>query len=240
MSKNKTLEKYTKLMGSGWARVLLPFLESQQMKDIAVAIKADVDAGNQVYPMFDDIFRPFYECPWENLHTVFLAVNPYFKGQSDGLLFSCRPKSTKRESVTDFPAVLNKIQDAIEEDYADGLFLNRKSDLSAWGTQGVLLLPIDLTTIKDKPTAHINLWKPFIEYVLVTISTYNTGVVHVMFGPHAKSLDKFVKKETHSCEYLEHPMSAVKEKRMWEHKNIFTRLNNIVKFLNNTTVNWTK
>lgn len=227
-------------MGSGWARVLLPFLESDEMKKIAVAIKAEVDAGNQVYPMFDDIFRPFYECPWENLHTVFLAVNPYFKGQSDGLLFSCRPKSNKPGAVTSFPAVLNKIQDAIEEDYADGLFLQRNPDLSKIAIQGVLLLPIDLTTIKDKPTAHINLWKPFIECVLKTIGAQNVGVVHVMFGPHAKALDKFVNKATHSCEYREHPMSAVKEKRPWKHENIFTRLNAIVKFLNNTQVDWTK
>lgn len=235
MTTNKTLEKYSKLMGSGWARHLLPFLESNEMRWIAEGIKADMQNGNTIYPLFDDIFRCFKESPWENTHTVFLATNPYVKGQADGILFSC----SKSEFASDTPAVLNKVLDAVEEDYGNGLYLNKKNNLEHWANAGVLLLPLNLTVIRDKPTSHLNLWKPFIIAVLQALNAFNCGVVYVLCGVHAQSMEKHINKEVNDIYMLEHPMTAVVEKRAWEHQNIFTTCNRVVKFLNNTKVDWT-
>lgn len=223
-------------MGSGWARHLLPFLESEEFKQIGRTLKQEMSDGKTLYPLFDDVFKCFHECSWENTHTVFLGANPYIKGQADGILYSC----SKSEFASDMPACLNKILDGVEEDYADGLYLDRRANLQRWANQGVLLLPLNLTVIRDNPASHLLLWKPFIEAVIQALNEYSCGVIYVLMGTHAHSLKQYINTEVNDVYELEHPMIAVKEKRKWKHQNIFTKLNSITKFLSYTTVKWTE
>lgn len=230
------MNKWEKLFGTGWARILKPFLDSDEFKQIGQEImkqRNEVD----IYPAFDDLFRPFRECPWEKLSVVFLAVNPYSNGEGDGILFSC--KNLHNKSTTVYPWSLIKFQDAIEESVGDGLYLQREPDLALIANQGVLLLPLDLTTVQGKIGAHLDLWQPFIIAVLKAIREANTGIIYVFLGKKAKEYANWVNLDCNDVYYSEHPMEAVAKKRPWRHNDMFFTINRVSKFLNNTEITWT-
>jgi uracil-DNA glycosylase len=228
------MTKYDKLFGEGWARILTPFLESDDFKKIGKYLKQQVSDGKKIYPLFDDMFRAFKECPYENLVAVFLTNNAY-QSEMDGLAFS-----VSEPCIDHYPEQLTKIFDAVEQDVARGLYLNRKGDLSRWANQGVLLLNCDLSTERGaKPGAHVELWKPFIEFVLKTLSEYNPGLFYILIGKQATNYQTSINEETNRVCQIEHPMLAVKEKRPWRHKDIFHDVSLFSKFMNNVTIDWT-
>jgi len=228
------ITKYDKLFGEGWARILSPFLESEEFKTIGKYLKQQVNAGKKIYPTFDDMFRAFKECPYEELNAVWLTNNAY-QSQMDGIAFS-----VSEESITVTPDPLIKIFDAIEQDVAKGLYLHRVNDLTRWANQGILLLNCDLSTEKGaKPGVHLDLWKPFIEFVLKTLSEYNPGLFYVLIGTKSSSYSSCINAENNHILELEHPMMAVKEKRPWRHKNVFHEISLFSKFMNNTVIDWT-
>jgi len=229
------MNKYDKLFGEGWARILSPFLESDDFKKIGKYLKDQVNSGKRIYPVFDDMFRAFKECPYEKLITVFLTNNAY-QNQMDGLAFSAK----KNVSDNDCPEQLTKIFEAVEQDVARGLYLNRNTDLTRWANQGVLLLNCDLSTEGgSKPGIHMDLWKPFIQFVITTLRNYNTGLIYCLIGQQAGHHLLGVNEECNDVYILEHPMLSIKEKRPWRHKNIFSQINIVSKLLNGTTIDWT-
>lgn len=226
---------YGEIFGKDWARILKPFLQSDEWKTIRGEIAKMAKNNVEFYPKVDDIFRAFETCPYGEMSTVILTTNPY-DVQNDGLAFSCK--------TADFgdkcPPVLEAIFDGIEQDVCNGLYLNRESDLWRWADQGVLLLNTDLTTIKGKPGAHQKLWFPFVKYVIKTIATYNTGICYILVGSFAQKFAQYINPKNNDIFMLEHPMVAVKEKRKWKHENVFSRVSAITNLLNNRSIDWTK
>lgn len=226
---------FAEILGKDWARILKPFLQSEEWKTIRAELAKQNKSLEKMYPAPDDIFRAFKSCPYCDMITVFLTVNPYGK-ESDGLAFSS--KST--DFMLDYPKVLNLIFDAVEQDVADGLYLNREPDLWRWADQGALLLNADLTAIEGKPAAHLKLWHPLMTYLFKFMGEHNTGVVYVLIGSHAHKFERYINQENNDVIKLEHPMQALTEKRPWKHENVFSRINEISKFLNNRSIDWTK
>ena len=231
------MSKYEKIFGKGWYTKLKPFLESEEFKKIGRFLKERQNEGIKMYPMFDDVFRAFSECPYEDLTVVVLTNNAYNK-ETDGIAFSAR----ECEDAGDVPKPLREIFDAVETDCADGLYLDRDPDLTRWARQGVLLLNCDLTTEHNKAGSHIKLWKPFIQYVLKTLREYNNGMIYFCVGKEAQ---KYIVEEPTIAVLLndvysvEHPMQAVIKKRPWKHKEMFSTINRVSKFLNEKEIKWT-
>lgn len=226
------MTKNEKLFGEGWAKLLQPFLDSQVFKNIGIELKRQQTANTRIYPVFDDVFRCFKECPLEDTVAVFAGVNPYVYGQADGLLFS-----TQEQSESSTPQLLTKMFDELEKDTKQ-LYLARDNDLTRWANQGILLLPLDLTTVKGKPTAHLELWSPMMRFLFRTLGKEGVGITYVLFGKHAHEYDRYL--DPLSCDYyyLEHPMSAVKEQRNWRSNKIFTRISSISKLIHDKEINW--
>ena len=229
------MSKYVEIFGADWARVLKPFLQSEDWQTIRGELKKNMSNSNPMYPAVDDIFRAFKLCPYRRITTVFLTTNPY-DTQNDGLAFSSKSASI----FTDHPKVLDSIFNAVEEDVCNGVYLNRDSDLQRWAEQGVLLLNCDLTAVKGKPGAHLKMWHPMIKYIFKHMGEFNTGILYVLIGTHAQKFGQYINKEVNDIYNLEHPMIAVKEKRPWKHQNIFSTINRVSKFLNNHEIDWTK
>lgn len=217
---------YVEIFGKDWAQVLKPFLQSKDWKNILAELKKQ----KELYPDTDDIFKAFKSCPYTELTTVFLTTNPHTI-ESDGLALS----SKNADIMIDYPKVLDVIFDAVEEDVADGLYLNREPDLWRWANQGVLLLSCNLTTLKGDLKAHISLWMPFIKYVLKYLFE-NNNLVYVLIGDHAQKIEKLISLKTNKVFTVEHPMVAMKEKRPWNYKNIFSQINEI---LYHRPIDWT-
>jgi uracil-DNA glycosylase len=180
-----------------------------------------------VYPGFSDVFRAFKECPLEDLKVVVLTNNSYIK-ESDGLAFSAREKTP----------VLDKIFHAIEEDVADGLYLNRVTDLGRLAEQGILLLNMDLTVNLGDKIDHISIWKPFMNNLFLQLRSI-PGLIFVLIGKQAQEYEIRINEDQNDIYLLEHPMNAVINKRPWRHKSVFSEISRISKFLNNKEIQWT-
>lgn len=225
---------YTEIFGD-WARVLKPFLVSEDWKDIRRELVTHTKSLDKMYPSGDDIFKAFKSCPYNNMITVFLTTNPYGK-ENDGLAFSS--KSTG--FMADYPKPLNLIFDAVEVDVANGLYLARDPDLWRWADQGALLLNCDITTVEGNPGSHLKLWHPFMKYLMKFLGQHNTGIIYVLIGTHAHKFAQYINAKNNDIFLLEHPMTAVKEERPWRSQNIFSRINEISTLLNNRSIDWTK
>jgi len=226
---------YAEIMGYDWARILKPFLQSDEWKSIRAELVKQNKSLEKMYPVADDIFKAFRSCPYGDMITVFLTTNPYGK-ENDGLAFS----SKTTDFMVDWPKCLDCIFDAVEQDVSDGLYLHREPDLWRWADQGVLLLNCDITSIPGKPGAHLKLWHPFMKHLFKFMGTHNSGIIYVLIGQHAHKFAQYINPEANDIFKLEHPMVALKEKRPWNHQNIFSRINEISNFLNNRSINWTQ
>lgn len=229
------MSKHEELFGEGWARILKPLLDSYIFKDIGKELRKQQKEGIIIYPKMDDIFRAFRECPWEKTIAVLATTNAYVKGQADGLAFSC----AHAQSIGDTPAILKKVFDAVEKDVAKGLYLDRSNDLSRWAAQGVLLLNLDLTTVKNKPKSHLKLWEPFMKHLFRILGTYRSGITYGLIGKEAKQYNVLVNPLANDFYCIEHPMMAVLEKRDWDCKEIFSTINRISNLINNKIIEWT-
>jgi uracil-DNA glycosylase len=227
------MSKYVELMGRGWARIMKDYLLSEDWPKVRGELKAAM--GKNLYPNVDDIFKCFKHCPYDDLIAVFLTTNS-MDSKSDGFAFS----SVNMDIFKDLPPVQDKIFDAVEADLKGYPYLNRESQLQRWAEQGVLLLNCDLTTIKGKPGEHLKLWHNFMKHLFKHLGQYNTGIIYVLIGNHPQKFEQYINKENNDIFKLEHPMVAVKEKRPWKHQDVFKRINDISRFLNNRSIDWTK
>jgi uracil-DNA glycosylase len=224
----------------GWARVLNPFLMSQQFINIGSTLKKEAEQGHQITPLFDDTFRAFRECKYDNLKVVFLGLDPYpAKGVADGLAFSAR--GHWRE---DMPKSLSYIIDAIEKDVYDGFAIGHNEDymnpdLTRWAKQGVLLLNTALSTYVGKTGVHLELWQPFIQYIFKALNTYNSGLIYILLGAKAKQWAAAVNKENNYVLTAMHPAAcAYQGLKEWDCNNIFSQANTILEKNQGTKIIW--
>src|SRR6478609_7852053 len=156
------MSKLEEMFPNGWYPVLRDHLQSESFRDIGRSLRGIYKSGKELTPRFPDTFRAFKECPFRNLHTIILGMDPYPGKVSneqcvaDGIAFS------SRDSVT-CPKSLNYILEAIDRDVykGEGYKLTDSFDLKRWSNQGILLLNCALTLpLKEKAGAHIGLWHP--------------------------------------------------------------------------------
>lgn len=219
------------MLSEGWFKQLKPFLKTEAFQNIRAELLRQKEDGVKISPSFDDMFNAFHYCPFEELKVVFVTANSYLQGQSDGLAFSSRLDPYK------LPPVLSKILDGMEADICDGLYLEMNGDLTRWAEQGVLLLNLDLTTIRDTKRGHMDLWKPFMKAtrdILLKVP----GLIFVLVGKEAQKFGKVIDRTTNDVYELEHPQLAVIQKRNWEHKNVFTFINRATSVIHNSEIKW--
>lgn len=130
-------------------------------------------------PARNQIMRAF-ETPLDQVKVLLLGQDPYpTAGVACGLAFAIaegtkQPQSLKnlmKELATDLPGTANS------------------GNLSAWASQGVLLLNTALTTELGKPAAHSKLWKNFTNTAIGLLAEHHAGkLVCLSLGEHAKKV----------------------------------------------------
>ncbi len=241
-------KKHEKFFGKEWAQMLQPFLSSKDYERIGRCLLEDQKQGLIITPDLKHVFRAFSECPYHRLHSVIVGMDPYSNRDkdddlvADGLAFSAR----NSEAV---PKSLNNIYEALDVDVFNGGYLPRGTwnqhkgsichSLEHWAKDGILLLNCGLTTTEGRSNAHINLWRPFIEYVMRVISMRKDGIGFILMGTHARSLRPLLDKNfTNAIFECEHPVAGEYTKRSWIHNNVFSDLTNFHHNMNNIKIDW--
>jgi len=239
---------YKKFFGEGWAQQLSPLFASKEYKFIGTYLQNLEQDGVKVTPSLKHVFRAFLECPWYSLHSIIIGLDPYPGVNPDGSLIADGLAFSARESE-DAPKSLNAIYEAIDTTVFNGEYTPRGSwhyengfiahGLMHWARNGVLLLNCALTTELDGSNKHLNLWRPFIEYVIHDICKTRDSLGVILMGTEARDLNKLVVKNS-TCQVFqcEHPYTASFSKRSWNHNDVFADLTQFQKRTNNIKIDW--
>jgi uracil-DNA glycosylase len=227
------LKLYEKLKPSGWADKLKGFLLTDDFLNILITLYNNTKSGKRFTPQIKYLLRAFEECNYNELKVVFIGQDPYsYPEAADGICFSC--SLTKKEQ-TSLTYIFDEIQRTV---YPDQLY-SRDKDLKRWSNQGILMLNSALTTEMHKPGTHMELWKPFMLYLLDILKSYNPGLIYVFTGNHASQYANQVSDKHNYKFFTTHPaFASYKKQQMWDSDDVFNKINKILKENNNQKITW--
>ncbi len=218
---------------------LYPFFETEAWTKIKEALKPDLSTTT---PDIGVWFRAFKECPLSTVSVVWLGLSPYYNTDpytkanvADGLAFSTDTKHS-------VPPSLFKLYKGMEGDMWDRMNLNmqRCNDLKFLAEQGVLLLNSALTTTYGKSDSHLEIWKPFLLFVIQTLNEQKKDLAFCGFGAVANAMLTRVDKKKHLVFQREHPAASAYASRDWSHENLFSDVNDAIGKLGKPSILWDK
>jgi uracil-DNA glycosylase len=171
--------------------------------------------------------------PLDNIKVIIIGQDPYpTRGTAHGLAFS---------SLNTVPDSLRNVYKCLEH---SKLIANHKQTtvcLSSWAEQGVLLLNTALSTEIGKRRAHFELWKEYVQRILVRILQYHidSELIIMCWGRDAQNLiAKTITKARHKFHILEwcHPSPMTGDKFLsCDH---FIVANNILRDIRKDPIDW--
>jgi uracil-DNA glycosylase len=216
-----------KLVGSGWEPILYPYIESEKFYSTLNKLVDFVQEDRRFTPKMSDWFNAFIQCKYENLNVIFIGQDPYPQiGVADGISFSCSKTMTTQPS-------LRHIFNALEKHYPG---YNKDCDLSRWSNQGVLMLNTALTVEINKIGSHYSLWHYFTTHLLTQLNRHDSQLVVVLLGKKAQEWKKLI--TNHIIFEVEHPAAAAYKGGIWDDKNVFNNVNNILQNQGKTSIKW--
>ena len=194
-----------------------------------------LSASNHVIcPQPKDIFKSFHLCPLHSLRLVIIGQDPYpQKGVATGLAFA-NASNTPDNCLSPSLEVLR--ESVIDYTVPHGI-VNFDPSLEKWEEQGVLLLNSALSCEVGKIGSHTLLWRPFITSFLTNLSKCSTGIVYVLMGSQAQSLEPYINKHFNYVIRCRHPSYYARTKTKMP-KDIWQSINEILISHNGYGIEW--
>jgi len=217
-----------KLKPSGWYNKLKGFILSHDFEIILDQLIEESNYNKKFTPPLKYVFKAFEECNYNDTKVVIINNYPYpTLGLADGIPFSC--SIDNKEQLP-----LRNIFDSIEQDYELSEVYTREVDLKRWSNQGVLLLNCALTCEVNKCNSHIELWNPFITYLLDILNTTNVGLIFVFMGVEAQKYKELINESNHFIIITETPNKF----SQWNNNNMFKKIDKIINECYKTKIIW--
>ena len=194
-----------------------------------------LSASNHIIcPQLKDIFKCFRLCSLNNLRVVIIGQDPYpQKGVATGLAFANSPDTPEdsyspsleilRESVINYTIPHRRVTFA--------------PDLEKWEAQGVLLLNSALSCEVGRVGSHTLLWRPFIKSLLTNLSKYHTGLVYLLMGTQAQSLEPYINKQFNHVIHIRHPSWYARQRQRMP-SDIWQEINTVLISQNGYGIEW--
>ena len=169
-----------------WREAIAPYYSSEQAASLSSALQARYDAGEEIYPARENIFRALWETPLASTKAVWLGQDPYHEpGQAIGLAFAV-PNGTK------LPPSLKNIFKEYQADL-NSIFMPADSTLLNWAHQGVLLLNTCLTVRAHKAGSHRKLgWDILVNAIIKVVATQPRPIAFILLGNDARAYRQLV------------------------------------------------
>lgn len=221
------------LEGTDWEFILSNEFEKPYFKEIGLFLYEQRAKNKIIYPDSTNYFRAFKSCRYEDTKVVIMGLDPYSKGEGDGLAFSCN------EEVIILPFSLKTIFSAIEESVYRGLKVEQDQELLRWANQGVLLLNRFLTVERGLPESHSSIgWEKFTSAVISFLSAKEQPVVFILMGRKARGTAKLITNPNHLVIEVEHPAAAGYDNRKWEYNDCFRKTNRFLENFYGNGIEW--
>lgn len=222
------LSIFSKKIEDGWLKQLTPFLESKECDLIFEQIRNE-NKNHRIWPKQDDCFNAFKYCKWDDVKVVILGQDSYHTPSVDhGLAFSSNIENYCPPSLINILKEVGGTEIPVDkQDYC----------LTRWATQGVLLLNTALTVNESIPGSHINIWKPFTNYVFSLLEKKQC-VVYMLWGNYAKNYKKLINTNDNFVLESGHPSPLSANKGLWFGNDHFNKANKYLKSIYNEEIKW--
>lgn len=210
-------------------------IDRQELNNIMSKLSIEYKK-NLICPNQADVFRAFELCPLKDLKVVMLGQDPYpQKGVATGILFGNRKEVTE----SNLSPSLSVIKEAVINYEITHYGLTFDNTLESWARQGILMLNSALTVEMNKVGSHTMLWRPFISKLLKNLSSYNTGIIYVLFGRQAQTFKPYINERFNHIFEVEHPAYFARSNKKMPHK-LFTNISDTVKGIYGVPIEWYK
>lgn len=222
-----TIEEYF----GEWSRVA-------DLKEAYSIMKRLADSKVKVCPTLADIFKAIRLCPISRLRVVILGYDPYnnmVEGRpvATGLAFA-NPPGTLEENYSPSLSILR-------ESVIDYTIPHRRiifdPSLEKWEEQGVLMLNSALSCELGRVGSHMLMWRPFMKSLLTNLSCYHTGLVYLLMGTQAQTLEPYINKQFNHVVKIRHPSWYARQKQRMP-SDIWQEINSILIGQNGYGIEW--
>ena len=213
-----------------WEKLLQSEFEAPYFQKLIEFVRSAY-ATESCYPPDSEIFKAFDACPLERVQIVLLGQDPYHgPGQAHGLCFSVP------EGVPHPPSLIN----IFKELHTDvGKSYSENGDLTAWASQGVLLLNATLTVAAHQAGSHQGKgWERFTDAVIQKLSMEKEGLVFFLWGGYAKKKIPLIDSRRHLILTSGHPSPLSANRGYWFGHRHFSQCNAYLQSKGLTPVEW--
>ena len=212
-----------------WNTILKDLLHKYDIENKLIKENDKYNGEIAILPKKELIFNAFNYFDLNALKVIIIGQDPYInENQAMGLSFSI-PKGIK------LPPSLKNIYKCIEHTCKTKMDFNN-GDLTGWAKQGVLLLNKTLTVFEKLSNSHKKIWKGFAEDLITYINNNTEGIIFVLWGNDAKSLNKYIDDDKHYI--LEHTHPSPLARKPFTECNHFIEINKILNKNNKNNINW--
>jgi len=175
-----------RLLGEEWYRALSDVFTTPYWNALGTIISLSRSRYEVIPPKGSDLFfRAFRECPVSKVRVVILGQDPYPDGRSfDGFAFSNGRLGSR---ATPSPSLQNIFREVSDDVYKDKE-VEHVPDLKRWVDQGVLLINVAHTVIKNIPMSHTSHWEQFTKKVISVLNEKEEPIVWLLWGAKAKGI----------------------------------------------------
>ncbi len=162
-----------------WRSALDPVLAEPAARRLGGWLRAEEEAGRQIYPPRGQRLRALELTPLDGVKVVILGQDPYHgPGQAHGLCFSVP------EGIRQPPSLVN----ILKELKADlGIDAPDHGNLENWARQGVLLLNNTLTVEAGQAGSHQQRgWEEITDAAVAAVAERPEPSVFILWGSHAQ------------------------------------------------------
>lgn len=193
-----------------------------------------LSASNRVIcPQLQNVYRAFRLCPLNNLRVVILGQDPYPNKMATGIAFA-NPKDTAEK---DYSPSLEVLKESVINYTIPHRTTTFDPSLEKWEAQGVLMLNSALSCEVGRVGSHSLLWRPFIVSLLTKLSQYHTGLVYLLMGTQAQSLESYINRQCNHVIRIRHPSWYARQRQRMP-SDIWQEINNTLIGLNGTGIEW--
>lgn len=212
-----------------WLRVI----DQYELSKI-VGIVNKLYTQHVVMPAYQDIFKAFNLCPYNELKAVFIGQDPYPQNNvATGILFG------NKEGTSVLSPSLEVVKEACIDYTIPHNPIIFDVTLESWARQGILMLNAALTVELNTPTSHTMLWRPFIAKLLKNLSIHESGIVYVLFGNLAQTFKPYINNGFNEIIEAKHPAYYARYNEPMP-KEIFVGISKSIKNKYGKPIEWYK
>ena len=187
-----------------------------------------------ICPQLQDVFKCFRLCSLHDLRVVIIGQDPYpQKGVATGLAFA-NHADTPEDA---YSPSLEILKESVIDYTIPHRTITFGPDLEKWEEQGVLLLNSALSCELGRVGSHMLLWRPFIKSLLTNLSKYHTGLVYLLMGTQAQTLEPYINRQFNHVIRIRHPSWYARQGQRMP-SDIWQEINQILIGQNGYGVEW--